>query len=54
VRSLRGLLVNRTTEAAASPETIRPAHAVAPINVVQTEYSLFQREPETGMQQVSL
>lgn len=32
----------------ASPETIRRAHAAAPISVVQTEYSLFQREPETN------
>lgn len=32
----------------AAPETIRRAHATAPISVVQTEYSLFQREPETN------
>ncbi len=30
----------------AAPDTIRRAHATAPISVVQTEYSLFQREPE--------
>ena len=30
----------------AAPETIRAAHAVHPINAVQTEYSLFSREPE--------
>ncbi|OMH27007.1 aldo/keto reductase [Tersicoccus phoenicis] len=32
----------------ASPETIRRAHAAHPISAVQTEYSLFQREPETN------
>ena len=32
----------------AAPETIRRAHATAPISVVQTEYSLFQRDPETN------
>jgi aryl-alcohol dehydrogenase-like predicted oxidoreductase len=31
----------------AAPETIRRAHAVHPLTAVQTEYSLFQREPET-------
>ena len=31
----------------ASPETIRRAHAVHPIAAVQTEYSLFARDPET-------
>lgn len=30
----------------AAPETIRRAHATHPISVVQTEYSLFQRDPE--------
>ncbi|MBQ6644616.1 MAG: aldo/keto reductase [Saccharopolyspora sp.] len=30
----------------AAPETIRAAHAVHPITAVQTEYSLFSREPE--------
>jgi len=30
----------------AGPETIRRAHAVHPLTVVQTEYSLFTREPE--------
>ena len=30
----------------AAPETIRRAHAVHPLTAVQTEYSLFQREPE--------
>jgi aryl-alcohol dehydrogenase-like predicted oxidoreductase len=29
-----------------SPETLRRAHAVHPIATVQTEYSLFSREPE--------
>jgi aryl-alcohol dehydrogenase-like predicted oxidoreductase len=31
----------------ASPETIRRVHAVHPITAVQTEYSLFARDPET-------
>jgi aryl-alcohol dehydrogenase-like predicted oxidoreductase len=30
----------------AAPETIRRAHAVHPISAVQTEYSLWTREPE--------
>jgi aryl-alcohol dehydrogenase-like predicted oxidoreductase len=30
----------------AAPETIRRAHAVHPITVVQTEYSLWTRDPE--------
>jgi len=30
----------------AAPETIRRAHAVRPITVLQTEYSVFAREPE--------
>jgi aryl-alcohol dehydrogenase-like predicted oxidoreductase len=30
----------------ASPETIRRAHAVHPINALQTEYSVWAREPE--------
>jgi aryl-alcohol dehydrogenase-like predicted oxidoreductase len=30
----------------AAPETIRRAHAVHPITAVQTEYSLWTREPE--------
>ena len=30
----------------AGPETIRRAHAVQPISALQTEYSLFTREPE--------
>jgi aryl-alcohol dehydrogenase-like predicted oxidoreductase len=30
----------------ASPETIRRAHAAHPISVLQTEYSLWSREPE--------
>jgi aryl-alcohol dehydrogenase-like predicted oxidoreductase len=32
----------------AAPETIRRAHATHPITAVQTEYSLFQREPEVN------
>jgi aryl-alcohol dehydrogenase-like predicted oxidoreductase len=31
----------------AAPETIRRAHAVHPITAVQTEYSLWTRDPET-------
>ncbi|ALE07297.1 aldo/keto reductase [Arthrobacter sp. ERGS1:01] len=30
----------------AAPETIRRAHAVHPITALQTEYSIFEREPE--------
>ncbi|MGW7209945.1 aldo/keto reductase [Streptomyces sp. NPDC054837] len=30
----------------AGPETIRKAHAVQPVSVLQTEYSLFEREAE--------
>src|SRR5258707_5348746 len=36
----------------ASPETVRRAHRVHPIAAVQTEYSLFSREPEDGLLQV--
>jgi len=32
----------------AAPETIRRAHATHPITAIQTEYSLFEREPETN------
>ena len=32
----------------ASPETIRRAHAVHPITAVQSEYSLWSRDPEEG------
>jgi aryl-alcohol dehydrogenase-like predicted oxidoreductase len=32
----------------ASPETIRRAHAVHPITALQTEYSLWSRDPEAG------
>ncbi len=31
-----------------SPETIRKAHAIHPLTAVQTEYSLFEREPEAN------
>jgi aryl-alcohol dehydrogenase-like predicted oxidoreductase len=31
----------------AAPETIRRAHAVHPISALQTEYSIWSREPET-------
>ena len=30
----------------AAPETIRRAHAVHPISALQTEYSLWSRDPE--------
>ncbi|WP_250032284.1 aldo/keto reductase [Paractinoplanes maris] len=33
----------------ASPATIRRAHAVHPLAAVQTEYSLWTRDPETGI-----
>lgn len=33
----------------ASPERVRRAHKVHPIAAVQTEYSLFSREPEDGL-----
>jgi len=32
----------------AAPETIRRAHVTHPLTAVQTEYSLFQREPEVN------
>ena len=32
----------------ASPETIRRAHAVHPITALQSEYSLWSRDPEAG------
>jgi len=32
-----------------SPETLRRAHAVHPIAAVQSEYSLWSRDPEQGM-----
>jgi aryl-alcohol dehydrogenase-like predicted oxidoreductase len=35
----------------AAPETIRRAHAVHPITALQTEYSLWSREPEDGILQ---
>jgi aryl-alcohol dehydrogenase-like predicted oxidoreductase len=37
----------------ASPATIRRAHAVHPIAAVQTEYSLWSREPEDGVLQTT-
>jgi aryl-alcohol dehydrogenase-like predicted oxidoreductase len=33
----------------AAPDTIRRAHAVHPITAVQTEYSLWSRDPENGV-----
>jgi aryl-alcohol dehydrogenase-like predicted oxidoreductase len=33
----------------AGPETIRRAHAVHPISALQTEYSLWSRDPEEGL-----
>ncbi|WP_183735766.1 aldo/keto reductase [Rhizobium sp. BK275] len=35
----------------ASPETIRRAHAVHPVTAVQSEYSLWSRDPEGGVLQ---
>jgi aryl-alcohol dehydrogenase-like predicted oxidoreductase len=35
----------------AAPDTVRRAHKVHPIAAVQTEYSLFSREPEDGLLQ---
>jgi len=34
-----------------SPQTLRKAHAEFPVSAVQTEYSLWSREPEDGMLQ---
>jgi aryl-alcohol dehydrogenase-like predicted oxidoreductase len=36
----------------AAPETIRRAHAVHPISAVQTEYSLWTRDPENDVLKV--
>ena len=33
----------------AAPDTIRRAHAVHPITAVQTEYSMWSRDPENGV-----
>jgi aryl-alcohol dehydrogenase-like predicted oxidoreductase len=33
----------------AAPDTIRRAHAVHPVTAIQTEYSLWSRDPETGI-----
>ncbi len=33
----------------AAPETLRRAHAVHPITALQTEYSLWSRDPEDGL-----
>src|SRR3546814_2613880 len=35
----------------AGPETIRRAHAVHPVTAVQSEYSLWSRDPEDGVLQ---
>jgi aryl-alcohol dehydrogenase-like predicted oxidoreductase len=35
----------------AAPETIRRAHAIHPISALQSEYSLWSREPEDGVLQ---
>lgn len=37
----------------AAPDTIRRAHAVHPIAALQTEYSLWSRDPEGGILQVT-
>ncbi len=36
----------------ASPDTIRRAHRIHPITAIQTEYSLWTRDPEDGLLQV--
>jgi aryl-alcohol dehydrogenase-like predicted oxidoreductase len=36
----------------AAPQTVRRAHKVHPVTALQTEYSLFSREPEDGLLQV--
>jgi len=41
--------VRRIGLSEAAPETIRRAHAVHPISAVQTEYSLWSRDPENGV-----
>lgn len=33
----------------AAPATLRRAHAVWPVTAIQTEYSIFSREPEDGL-----
>jgi aryl-alcohol dehydrogenase-like predicted oxidoreductase len=38
----------------ASAQTIRRAHAVQPVTAVQSEYSLWWREPENGRCQVAM
>jgi len=37
----------------AAPDTIRRAHAVHPVTAVQTEYSLWSRDPENGLLQTT-
>jgi aryl-alcohol dehydrogenase-like predicted oxidoreductase len=37
----------------ASPDTIRRAHSVHPISALQTEYSLWTRDPEDGILQTT-
>jgi aryl-alcohol dehydrogenase-like predicted oxidoreductase len=41
--------VRRLGLSEAAPETIRRAHAVHPIAALQTEYSLWSRDPEDGI-----
>jgi aryl-alcohol dehydrogenase-like predicted oxidoreductase len=41
--------VRRIGLSEAAPDTVRRAHAIHPITAVQTEYSLFSREPEDGL-----
>jgi aryl-alcohol dehydrogenase-like predicted oxidoreductase len=43
--------VRRLGLSEAAPETIRRAHAVHPIAALQTEYSLWSRDPEDGILQ---
>ena len=41
---VRGIGLSEVT-----PETLRMAHAIHPVSAVQSEYSLWSREPEEGM-----
>jgi aryl-alcohol dehydrogenase-like predicted oxidoreductase len=38
----------------AGPDTIRRAHAVQPVTAVQSEYSLWWREPESQILPVAI
>lgn len=49
---VRGGKVRHLGLSEASSDTVRRAHKVHPIAAIQTEYSLFSREPEDGLLQV--